>query len=249
VFFDVYGTLVIYGDMRAAWNAWMETLHAGLADLGLEHDRESLAQQCHGFFSRPAPSGGATGLTVFERRVRRLTDELRLDADDDAVVRIAGAALDAWQEYITPDPDAGPVLEQLAEHHPLAVVSNFDHPPAVTGILQKQGLLRYFDHVIVSGDVGAAKPDPEIFETALARTGEPPHQVVHVGDSLDDLLGSHEAGVRCVIVRRPEDTDPGEHVDYDAENPGESSVQHSVHVEPAARVSSLQELLPLLTGA
>jgi putative hydrolase of the HAD superfamily len=247
VFFDVYGTLVVYGDMRAAWRAWMESLHAGLQEAGLEHGPEKLAERCHGFFSRPAPGGSAGRLTLFERRVRRLVDELGLSMEDAYVQRVAADALGAWQEYLTPDPDAPDVLTALSQEHPLAVVSNFDHPPAVTDILREAGLLDLFEHAVVSGDVGSAKPDPEIFELALARTGEAAHHVVHVGDSRDDLLGAHRAGVRCVLLRRPGDADPAEHVDYDAESPGASEVEQDSGVRPAARVESLAELLPLLT--
>jgi hypothetical protein len=29
VFFDLYGTLLIYGDMTAAWADWLSDLHSG----------------------------------------------------------------------------------------------------------------------------------------------------------------------------------------------------------------------------
>jgi putative hydrolase of the HAD superfamily len=246
VFFDVFGTLLLYGDMRAAWRDWMAALHGGLQELGLRADLPELAERCHGFFSRPAPAPRTRELTVFEDRVRRLMGEMDLAGEPADVRRVAAGALQAWMEYITPDPDAADVLAALSADHPLAVVSNFDHPPAVTRALRDAELLDFFGEVVVSGAVGAAKPAAAIFELALARTAETPHHTVHVGDSRDDLLGAAAAGLRCVLLARPGDADPAEHVDYDADAPGASAVQPADLPRPAARIESLRELPALL---
>jgi putative hydrolase of the HAD superfamily len=55
-----------------------------------------------------------------------------------------------------------------------------------------------FGHVPVidSTVVGAAKPDPRIFEIALARAGATPAETVHVGDTLvNDVVGAQAAGI------------------------------------------------------
>lgn len=50
--------------------------------------------------------------------------------------------------------------------------------------------------VIDSTVVGATKPDPRIFEIALARAGVTPAEVVHVGDALrNDVAGAEAAGI------------------------------------------------------
>jgi putative hydrolase of the HAD superfamily len=50
--------------------------------------------------------------------------------------------------------------------------------------------------VIDSTIVGAAKPDPRIFEIALARAGVTPVEAVHVGDTLaNDVVGARAAGI------------------------------------------------------
>lgn len=50
--------------------------------------------------------------------------------------------------------------------------------------------------VIDSTVVGAVKPDPRIFEIALARAGAPPSEAVHVGDTLGtDIAGASAAGI------------------------------------------------------
>jgi putative hydrolase of the HAD superfamily len=50
--------------------------------------------------------------------------------------------------------------------------------------------------VIDSTVVGTAKPDPRIFQIALARAGVSAAETVHVGDALiNDVAGAHAAGV------------------------------------------------------
>lgn len=65
------------------------------------------------------------------------------------------------------------------------------------------GIARYFETVVVAGEVGCAKPDPVIFHTACARLGVLPNETVHVGDRLTcDARGAHEAGMHGVWLDR-----------------------------------------------
>jgi putative hydrolase of the HAD superfamily len=55
--------------------------------------------------------------------------------------------------------------------------------------------------VVDSTVVGAAKPDPRIFEIALTRAGVTPAETVHVGDTLaNDVAGAHAAGITPIHV-------------------------------------------------
>ena len=55
----------------------------------------------------------------------------------------------------------------------------------------------YFDDVVISEEVGAAKPDGRIFDVAFERMGEPPkEEVLIVGDSLtSDIAGGIAYGI------------------------------------------------------
>ncbi|MEZ4403623.1 MAG: HAD family hydrolase [Kofleriaceae bacterium] len=56
-----------------------------------------------------------------------------------------------------------------------------------------------FAAVIDSGVVGVAKPDPAIFQIALARLGAAAATTVHVGDSwAADVLGARQVGLRAI---------------------------------------------------
>jgi FMN phosphatase YigB (HAD superfamily) len=77
----------------------------------------------------------------------------------------------------------------------LAVVANWD--VSLHGHLRAHGLDRWFTTVVVSAEVGSAKPAPEPFRVALERLGVDPSRTVHVGDSEEhDRAGAEAAGLR-----------------------------------------------------
>jgi putative hydrolase of the HAD superfamily len=81
------------------------------------------------------------------------------------------------------------------------VISNFDS--RLIGILEGLGAAHRFEHIFVSSRVGFAKPDRQIFHTALERHGLQPGDAVHVGDSEEkDFLGANQAGLTAVLVER-----------------------------------------------
>jgi 2-haloacid dehalogenase len=63
--------------------------------------------------------------------------------------------------------------------------------------IARLGLEDTFDHVVISEEIGIAKPDCAIFETALKRMGHPDkHSVLIVGDSLSsDIAGGSRVGI------------------------------------------------------
>ncbi len=79
--------------------------------------------------------------------------------------------------------DAIPVVEYLAGKYKLAMVSNFYGNLAA--VLQDFGLLRCFQVVVDSSEVGLRKPDPAIFQTALERLQLPAKEVTVIGDSYE----------------------------------------------------------------
>lgn len=104
----------------------------------------------------------------------------------------------AWRVFDDVDP-ALSALERLDVRR--AVVSNWDS--SLPQLLDALGLRRWFEFVLTSAEARHRKPDPRIFEQAVARLGLHPDQVLHVGDSYeDDFVGAQAAGLRCVIVDR-----------------------------------------------
>jgi putative hydrolase of the HAD superfamily len=103
-----------------------------------------------------------------------------------------------WALY----PEVIDVLEKLRPQFQLAVVSNFDG--RLRFILEQLGISKYFTHVFVSSEVGADKPDPEIFRRALQFMTTLPPEVMHVGDDPErDWQAATTAGLSIFQLDRP----------------------------------------------
>ena len=106
-----------------------------------------------------------------------------------------------WKLY----PEAREVLQALAPHYHLAVVSNFDG--RLRMILEHLTATKYFRHIFLSSELGTDKPDPSIYRRALEMCGLMPHEVLHVGDDPErDWKAAGAAGLQVFPLRRPEVT-------------------------------------------
>ena len=108
------------------------------------------------------------------------------------------ATADAWRLY----PETLEVLATLKSRDlRLGVISNFDS--RLFGLLDGLGIAAFFDPVITSTHVGAAKPDAAIFNRALSHHRLRPDEALHVGDSYEaDIMGARAAGLASVLVDR-----------------------------------------------
>jgi HAD superfamily hydrolase (TIGR01493 family) len=99
----------------------------------------------------------------------------------------------------TPYPDTATVLAGLHRRGiRTAVVSNiaFDVRPAFDAI----GATGHVDEFVLSFEVGAVKPDPAIFQTALERVGVPAERALMVGDSDEADGGARALGCGFALV-------------------------------------------------
>ena len=63
---------------------------------------------------------------------------------------------------------------------------------------QRFGFDGLFDELIISAEVGLAKPDPRIFHLAVARLGVPPAQAVFVDDVLANAEAARAVGLHAI---------------------------------------------------
>ena len=98
--------------------------------------------------------------------------------------------------------DVRPALEELAGRGiTLGVVSNFE--PWLEDVLALEGVDHLFAAVAISGKLGVAKPDPEIFRVALAEAGADPAATLHVGDQpVNDVAAARAVGITPVLIDR-----------------------------------------------
>lgn len=105
----------------------------------------------------------------------------------------------AWELFA----DALPCLDRFAAAGVrLGVITNGEHDYQRVK-LDRTGLGDRFEHVIASGAVGVAKPDPAIFEHACALFDADPADALYVGDRLlTDAVGAASAGLDGVWLNR-----------------------------------------------
>jgi putative hydrolase of the HAD superfamily len=127
-----------------------------------------------------------------------IRDSLALESADLAEVRQAMLDAIRFSAY----PDAAPALRELrARGLRLVVASNWDC--SLPEVLERAGLAELVDGVVSSAMVGAAKPEPALFEAALELAGCEPSAALHVGDSRSkDVAGATRAGVSAVLLDR-----------------------------------------------
>ena len=103
--------------------------------------------------------------------------------------------LDVWRAY----DDAAPLLDGLRERGVrTAVLSNVGVD--IRPVMEREGLRA--DAVVLSCEVGAVKPQPEIFRAALDALGVTAEEALMVGDSWKDDAGAAALGIRTLLLPR-----------------------------------------------
>lgn len=88
------------------------------------------------------------------------------------------------------------LVRALSEKYRLMLITN-GIPEVQRPRLARSGIAGYFADIVISGEVGVAKPDARIFDEAFARMGQPRRaDVLIIGDSLSsDMQGGCGYGI------------------------------------------------------
>lgn len=86
-----------------------------------------------------------------------------------------------------------------SEGYHLAVASNSIHN-TVELMMEKSNLITYLDFFLSNQDVKKAKPDPEIYSTAISRLGLEPWEVMVVEDNHNGIQAATAAGANVMKV-------------------------------------------------
>jgi len=136
-----------------------------------------------------------------------------------------------YEENIALFSDVIPVLENLKQAGvPMGVITNGEEPIQLAK-LERFGLKKYFDVVVVSSSAGVSKPDPEIGRIAAEKIGNPdPSEIYFVGDSLvHDIPLALALGWNGVFINR-------------------RGKKYEVP-EGIMEIGNLQEIVPEITGS
>jgi YjjG family noncanonical pyrimidine nucleotidase len=92
-------------------------------------------------------------------------------------------------------PGALETLDYLYERYPLTLISN-GFKETQHRKLKSAGIEHYFQHIVLSEEARALKPDPVIFEYAMQLNQAKPEECIMIGDSYaSDIKGAMNAGI------------------------------------------------------
>jgi putative hydrolase of the HAD superfamily len=77
-----------------------------------------------------------------------------------------------------------------------------------SGRYDREAFPELFDGVVISGEVGLHKPQPEIFRLGAERVGLPPEECVFVDDLRENCEGAEAVGMTAVLHRGADTTVP-----------------------------------------
>jgi HAD superfamily hydrolase (TIGR01493 family) len=200
VLFDLHFTLV-HQRPAADWlaDAWRHAGRDGEAGADLPAaGRAELALGLDELWDRAAVLDPGKERDLDPVRHRQVFDGVvaPLPGMDGALLDALYATLhDVWVPY----PDTLPVLRALADHGVrTAVLSNVGID--VRPVLARIGVAELVTAVVLSCDHGVVKPDPAMFELALAAVGAPATRTVMVGDNWRDDGAAAALGIRTLIL-------------------------------------------------
>jgi putative hydrolase of the HAD superfamily len=195
VLLDALGTLV---ELERPWPHLVDELAARGLVVSEEEARAAMLAEMAYYRAHHDEAGDWAGLADLRRRCAAVVQErlgTSLPLADVLEALLAAIRFRPYPEVV------GTLARLRADGARLAVVSNWD--VSLHDVLERTGLRRLVDAVVISAELGVAKPDPAIFHAALERLGADAGGAVHVGDSLEaDVAGARAAGLEAVLVVR-----------------------------------------------
>jgi putative hydrolase of the HAD superfamily len=193
VFLDVDDTLVDYAPAaRAAFATALGDDAPYEQWLTLDHYERWLAGEFDDF------------VAFREGRMRDFLAGLGRDADVDRATALERNRFDSLADHYTLFDDVLPLLDALRSKGIRTGLITNNESVHQRDKLARVGLDRLVDVIVISDEVGVAKPDRAIFDHALGLLGVEPGQAMHVGDNIGaDAAGAHRAGLRAVWLDRP----------------------------------------------
>jgi putative hydrolase of the HAD superfamily len=144
------------------------------------------------------PAGAIDHLTLHRRAWVRAGFQL----SDSTLLQIIDLEQRCWDQAALPAPEALPTLEELRRRQlRTAVCSNAPFlPEMMRRQMRKTGISQRVDAVLLSTELGQAKPQPEMYAAALDRLHVSPSEALFVGDQiLEDYEGPVQVGMQAVL--------------------------------------------------
>lgn len=207
IFFDLDGTLI---SERAGVPEARAAVAAMLRDAGHAVSDVTYADAAQAVINAAIAANGGSWPLTFSRldAITQTISALGIAAPDTDVAALAERYKQTRLQCVERLPAAIDVLEAAAVERPLGLITNGPSEEQRQK-LRRSALERYFTSVTISGDLDTAKPDPEIFERAVASLAVNATQCVYVGNNFAaDVVGATGAGLDAVWLAQTGEPTP-----------------------------------------
>jgi putative hydrolase of the HAD superfamily len=240
--FDLFNTLITVSPecVTEAMVRLTDELQRGGLELDLNSFRQAHREAAVRFFKEARSDGRETHNRYWISSALE-TLGYSVNPFDPLVEKGIEAYFSSFLEYSNLIPGTIEMLDSLRDRYRLGLLSNFTHPPAADLLLKRLGLPRFFESIVISGQVGFCKPHPKVFEIFLMEMGVEGSEVLFIGDDPEaDIMGAAAAGLRPVWTTYVRDNNLPHAVSAAVssyEDPDES----------VARISSWEDLFSILS--
>lgn len=108
-----------------------------------------------------------------------------------------------FMSYVQINRELVDIIIKLKEKYKIVLLSNA-LDSWLHKILAENDLYKCFDHYVISGEEGIAKPSLEIYRIALSRSDTDPGQAVFIDDNGRNLLAAEAVGIRGILYENNE---------------------------------------------
>jgi putative hydrolase of the HAD superfamily len=234
ILFDLFDTLLLLESNEVYYEPSLRKMHRFLVKNGIKASFDDFSRTYFEvrdkFYSE---SRNTLEEPHFNLRVSQTLSKLgyNFGSTDPIVTKATMIFADEFMRYVSLDKDAPGVLRKLHRKYKLGLVSNFGIPECGRALLDTFGLSKFFDVIVISGEVNQRKPNPKIFKRALQVLGVDASKAVFVGDMLDlDIMGPKSVGMKAVLIER-------------------KPMKGDADVKPDRTIKSLPELLTILKNS
>ena len=132
-------------------------------------------------------------------RLKESFNELKFNAGDFLINQLAEQYIDYLPTNKTLFEGAFEVLEYLNKKYQLHIITNgFEEVQHKK--IKNSNISPYFDKIITSEKAGVKKPNPKIFNYAMALTNAIPKESIMIGDNFEaDILGAKAVGMHTIF--------------------------------------------------
>lgn len=134
------------------------------------------------------------GLVTYEELFDNMAKELGMNKDD---------ILTEWNSIIHLNEEIIPVIKELRKNADVILLSNAVES-FVEGLFEKHSLNELFDRIFISCYLKMAKPDPAIYQYAVAQMNKEYDEIYMIDDNIKNVENLHEIGIKGIQYKNIE---------------------------------------------